>query len=218
MYLRPAFTETDLDRIAGLIASHPFGVVVTHDAHGVMSASHLPFNVARVGDGLVLEAHFGAANPQCAAIDGGPALAIFSGPHAYISPSWYRTQPAVPTWDYAAVHVHGRLEPLADPVDMLDLMAAGDPAEFDIHAMPLAFREAMLRGIKGFRLRSERIEAQWKMSQNRSPADREGVVAGLRAQGEETVAALIAATLRPPSTSGSAACLRHSSECGGSSA
>ena len=64
------------------------------------------------GDGLVLSAHLAAGNPQCALLDGGTALAVFGGPHAYISPAWYRTQPAVPTWDYAAVHVHGTLEPV----------------------------------------------------------------------------------------------------------
>jgi transcriptional regulator len=195
MYLRPAFTETDLDRIAGLIAAHSFGVLVTQGPAGGMAASHVPFMVAREGDGLVLEAHLGSANAQCAAIDGEEALAIFSGPHAYISPSWYVTQPAVPTWDYAAVHVHGRLEAIPDSTDMLHAMAAEDPGRFDIHALPEKFRAAMLGGIRGFRLRSRRIEAQWKMSQNRSIADRLGVIAGLRGQGESAVADLVAATL-----------------------
>ena len=194
MYLRPAFAETDLDRIAGLIAENPFGVLVTHSGRG-MEASHVPFLVARDGETLVLEAHFGSANAQCADIAGGPALAIFSGPHAYISPGWYETQPAVPTWDYAAVHIHGHLEPVADSTDMLHEMAAHDPGKFDIHAMPEKYRTAMLNGIRGFRLRSERIEAQWKMSQNRSIADRKGVIAALRGQGEAAVAALVEATL-----------------------
>jgi transcriptional regulator len=198
MYLRPAFTETDLDRIQALIAANPFGMLVTHSARG-LDASHLPFTVARDGDALVLEAHFAAANPQCAEI-GGTALAIFAGPHAYISPGWYRTQPAVPTWDYAAAHVHGVLEPVTDRAPMTAMLrdlSRDDPNHFDMDTLPEKFRDAMMGGIRAFRLRSTRIEAQWKMSQNRSAADREGVIAALRQGGQDAVADLVAATLPP---------------------
>ncbi len=204
MHLRPAFAETDLDRMAALITAHSFGLLVTAG----FAASHVPMVVAREGDTLVIEGHLAAANPQCAAIAaGGEALAVFAGPHAYISPGWYATQPAVPTWDYAAVHLHGRMEPLADCVPMLKALARHDPNGFEIDALPAAFRTTMLGGITGFRLRAERIEAQWKMSQNRSVADRRGVIAALQAQagqaqggqdrGRQDVAALIAATLPP---------------------
>ena len=196
MYARPAFAEPDLDRIAALIAAHPFGLLVT-SADG-LDASPLPFMAAREGEGLVLEAHLAAGNPQCARIAAGDAaLAVFSGPHAYISPSWYRTQPAVPTWDYAAVHVHGVLEPVTEAEEvraMLHRLSALDRA-FDMDALPADYLAGMMRGMRGFRMRSTRIEAQWKMSQNRSVADREGVIAALRAQGSEDVAALVAATL-----------------------
>lgn len=198
MYLRPAFAETDLDRIEALIAANPFGLLVTHGARG-LDASHIPFTVSRDGEALVLEAHLAAANPQCADL-GGVALAIFSGPHAYISPGWYRTQPAVPTWDYAAAHVHGVLEPVAEcgpMTTMLRDLARDDPNHFDMDALPAKFRDAMMDGIRAFRLRSTRIEAQWKMSQNRSAGDREGVIAALRQSGQEAVADLIAATLPP---------------------
>jgi transcriptional regulator len=196
MYHRPAFAETDLDRIAALVTAHPFGLLVTHGARG-LDASPIPFAVARDGKALVLDAHLAAANPQCADI-GGEALAVFSGPHAYVSPGWYRTQPAVPTWDYAAVHVHGTLEPVTDRepmAAMLRELSRLDPNGFDLDTLPEKFREAMLGGIRAFRLRSTRIEAQWKMSQNRSTADREGVIAALRAGGQHDVADLIAATL-----------------------
>jgi transcriptional regulator len=199
MYLRPAFTETDPGRIAGLIEAHPFGLLVTHGPGG-LDASHVPFIVERSGEGLVLGAHLAAANPQCAMLDGGAAIAVFSGPHAYVSPSWYRTQPAVPTWDYAAVHVHGRLEAVSDEAEVASILhrlAAGDPAQFDVHALDAKYRTMMFKGIRAFRLRAERVEAQWKMSQNRSQADRQGVVDALRAQGSEDVAELIAATLPP---------------------
>ena len=196
MYLRPAFAETDMARIAALVTAHPFGVLVTQDADG-MSASHIPFAVSLDGDVLVLEGHLGRANPQSAQLAGGQGLAIFGGPHAYVSPSWYVTQPAVPTWDYAAVHVHGVLDAVDDAPTlhaMLRTLSAHDP-HFDLDALDPQYRDGMVRGIRGFRLRAVRIEAQWKMSQNRSAADRAGVVAGLRAQGEHETAALVAATL-----------------------
>ena len=196
MYHRPAFAEPDLDRIAALIAAHPFGLLVT--AAGGLDASPIPFVVTREGDGLLLSGHLAAGNPQCARIAAGDAaLAIFGGPHAYISPSWYRTQPAVPTWDYAAVHVHGRLQPMTDDGQMramLRALGAADP-NFTLESLPADFLAGMMRGIRAFRIRSERIEAQWKMTQNRSVADRESVIAALRAQGSHDVAELIAATL-----------------------
>lgn len=201
MYLRPAFVETDLARVTALIEANSFGMLVTHGKEG-MAASHVPFLVERAGDSLILSAHLGAPNSQCADLDGGQALAIFTGPHAYISPGWYRTQPAVPTWDYVAVHVHGTLEPITDLGEicaMLRALAVHDPERFDLDALPDKFRASMIAGIRAFRLPAKRIEAQWKMSQNRSPADRQGVAAALRRLGNEPVAELIEATLPPTS-------------------
>ena len=199
MYLRPAFNETDPGRIAALIEQNSFGTLVTHGPDG-LTATHVPFLVHRTGEQLVLTAHLGAPNPQCALLDGGDALAIFTGPHAYISPLWYRTQPAVPTWDYVAVHIHGKLEAVNDVEETSEILrglAVQDPEHFDLDALPAKFRDGMIAGIRGFRLPAERIEAQWKMSQNRSPADRIAVAAALRAQGDHAVAELIEATLPP---------------------
>ena len=197
MYLRPAFASHDLDRILPVIAENPFGTLITRTASG-MEASHVPFLVARDGAGVLLSAHLGRPNTQCGAFEGGTALAIFTGPHAYIAPGWYANQPAVPTWDYVAVHVHGVLEPVDDvpgTKDILRGLAAHDPAGFDLDKLAEDYLAGMLRGIRAFRLRSTHIEAQWKLSQNRSVADREGVIAGLRAEGQDATADLIAATL-----------------------
>lgn len=199
MYLRPAFTETDPDRIRDLIRARHFGLLVTHGPRG-SEASHIPFTLAEHGEGFTLMGHLAAANPQCDSLTG-PALAVFSGPHAYVSPSWYTVQPAVPTWDYAAVHVHGRLEPLSGPAEIiagLQDLSAADPGGFRVDAMPPVFRDRMLAGIRAFRMVPERVEAQWKMSQNRAVADRLGVAAALRAQGDTMaaeVASLVEATL-----------------------
>ncbi len=194
MYLRPAFVETDLDRIERLIRANSFGLLVTIGPNG-MEASHLPFAVTRDGDTLVITGHLAKANRQCAELDGGAGLITFSGPHAYIAPSWYKTQPAVPTWDYSAVHLHGTLELTPDPTPMLTDLATDDPGHFDMHAMPEKFQKMMLAGIVSFRMVATKIEAQWKMSQNRSVDDRLGVIAALRASGQDAVADEIAATL-----------------------
>ena len=211
MYLRPAFVETDPARIVALIRDNPFGLLVTAggdasaaaggDASIEIAGSHIPFTVRETAGGLCLSAHLSADNPQCARLAGGEAMAVFSGPHAYIAPGWYRTQPAVPTWDYCAVHVHGRLSLLEDEAQIeanLRSLAEHDPAGFDLDALPEAYRRKMIAGTRGFTLLATKIEAQWKMSQNRSPADRAAVIAALRARADpmaSQVADLIAATL-----------------------
>ena len=198
MYLRPAFVQTDPAAIQSLIRDFPFAQIVTAGPRG-MEASHLPVMMAEADDGFVLSGHFAAGNPQCEAIGAGTeALAMFSGPHAYTSPSWYEAQPSVPTWDFAAVHVYGRLEPVADPGQVaaeIQLMAELDPARFDVMALHPGYRERMFAGIRAFRMTPSRVEAQWKMSQNRSATDRRRVIEALTAQGETATAAMIAATL-----------------------
>ena len=200
MHLRPAFIEHDPARIRAHIQEHPFGLLATVGPRGI-EASHIPFALRETGDGFVLHGHLAAGNAQCAAMEGGDALAVFGGPHAYISPAWYRVQPAVPTWDYAAVHVSGTLEPVSDPVEVeagLQALAAYHPSGFRMDAMESKFKARMLAGIRAFRLVPRHVEAQWKMSQNRGVADRQSVIAALRAQGDAAsveVAALIEATL-----------------------
>lgn len=195
MHLPPAFVQTDPAKIRALVAENPFGVLVTQGREG-MAASHVPMLLAE-GEELVLEGHLAAANGQCAALRGGEALAIFSGPHVAISPAWYATRPAVPTWDYVAVHVHGVLEAVegAALAALLRRQGSTQAEGFEFDTLPATLADKLLAGIRGFRLRARRVEAQWKLSQNRSAADRRGVVAGLRAQNANGVADLVAATL-----------------------
>lgn len=197
MYLRPVFTVTDQARIVGLIEAYSFGQLITSGPDG-MAATHLPFIVSVEDGQIVLTGHLGAANAQCAALAGGQGLATFCGPHAYIAPGWYKTQPAVPTWDYAAVHIHGTLELVEDEASVsaiLRALAKDDPERFDLDALEDKFRLMLYKGIKAFRMKASKIEAQWKMSQNRSAEDRLSVIAALRAQGNDACADLIAETL-----------------------
>jgi transcriptional regulator len=198
MYVPSAFAETDLARIAGLIRDYPFGLLVTEV--GGVQVSHIPFVLTETADGFFLRGHLAAANPQCAAFAGGRAVAVFQGPHSYISPSWYGTGPAVPTWNYAAVHVSGRISPLDDGEQlaaMLRALGAHDPG-FDFDALPAGYRAGMIANIRAFTLLPERIEGKWKMSQNRPEADRLAIAARLRASADPlaiATAELVAATL-----------------------
>jgi len=200
MYLRPVFSQPEEARIRALIEANAFGQLVTCGPRG-LEASPIPFVLRPQGEGFLLAGHLAAGNPQCDMLDGGDALAIFAGPHAYISPVWYGVQPAVPTWDFAAVHVSGRLEAVTDPEAIqrdMERLAASDPAGFTVAAMEAGFRARMIAGVRAFVLRPSKVEAQWKMSQNRAAADRTRVVAALRAQGDPMsaeVADLIAETL-----------------------
>ena len=115
VYLPPAFTETRPELLIEHIERHEFGLLVSHGTEGLI-ASQIPFLLARRDDQLYLEGHLARANPQLADLNsGGEALAIFPGPHAYISPSWYEPGPAVPTWNYATVHAYGTARTIADP-------------------------------------------------------------------------------------------------------
>jgi transcriptional regulator len=128
--------------------------------------------------------HVAAANPHANLADGERALVVFTGPHAYVSPAWYENHPAVPTWNYAAVHVYGRTTRL--PKERLRALVARLVATYEprgsswkMGALPAAYMEKMLDGIAGFEIPIERIEGKFKLSQNRDAADRRRVIAAL---------------------------------------
>lgn len=126
---------------------------------------------------------------------------MFQGPHAYISPSWYETQPAVPTWNYAAVHAYGAPH-LLDSSELKTLLYAtvalyeGDGPERGKFEMGPEYVEQTMRGIVGFEIRITQLEGKLKMSQNRSETDRRQVIAALRASGRASDAE-VAAMMRP---------------------
>jgi transcriptional regulator len=188
MYVPKAFREDDQARLHGFLAAWSFALLVT-DVDGVPGATHLPLVLdAGAGPHGTLIGHVARANPQWQTFDGTrQALAIFQGPHAYVSPNWYATTPAVPTWNYAAVHAYGRprvLEGAAATRDAVSrLVAIHDPA-WRIADQPEEFIAGMLRGIVAFAMPIERLEGKLKLSQNRPAADRPGIVRALRAGGE----------------------------------
>lgn len=194
MYLPAHFRDESRTTAEALLRAHPFATLVT-TLDGAPFATHLPLLLA--DDGQRLLGHFARPNPQVRGIGSGePALAIFHGPHAYVSPRWYERRPAVPTWNYAVLHVRGRLQPLADGAELravqAQLVDAFEPAPLPDGVMPETHVEQLSAGIVGFALAIERIDTKLKFGQHRSLADQQGVEAGLLATAGSDEAALVA--------------------------
>ncbi|WP_204101296.1 FMN-binding negative transcriptional regulator [Occallatibacter savannae] len=153
-------------------------------------ATHLPLVVRDEGPHGVLEGHFAKANPHWQALANRPTLVVFPGPHSYVSPSLYVEQTSVPTWNYIAIHAYGTLELVEEETAkealLFNLIDANEPAYADKwRGMPEDYRRGLLKGIVGFRIPIAHIEGKFKLSQNRSEADRRGVEAAHRAGGDD---------------------------------
>ena len=186
VYLPPAFTETRQQVLVEHIERHDFGLLVSHGAAG-LNASHIPFLVEYHGEELHLLGHLARPNPQVEDLGHDEqVLAIFSGPHAYISPSWYAAGPAVPTWNYVDVHAYGtvRLVREADWLRSLllrlsDRHEAGSSNPWRMRELPEPYLQGMLKGIVGLDIAVTRLEGKYKLSQNRPAVDRPRVIAEL---------------------------------------
>ena len=146
------------------------------------AATHLPLVIKDEGLHGLLEGHFAKANPHWQALAGRETLAVFSGPHSYVSPTLYTEELSVPTWNYIAVHAYGTLQPVEDEPGKEALLAGliqnHEPGFAERwRQMPDGFRRTMLAGIVGFRIPIARIEGKFKISQNRGEAERRNVQA-----------------------------------------
>jgi transcriptional regulator len=210
MHIPAQFAETDVAVLHELIRNAGAATLVTSTADG-MEANHLPL-LLDPGDGPhgALLGHFARVNPQWRRFDPkAAALAIFTGPEAYVSPSWYPGKAehgkAVPTWNFIAVHVYGALEILDNAAKTRDIVArltdrheAGRAEPWRVDDAPADYLQAMLKGIVGFRLRIDRLEGKRKLSQNRSAEDQASVIAGLRRHGGAQETATADAMTPPP--------------------
>jgi transcriptional regulator len=154
-----------------------FGPLTAQDDAHPATATHLPLVIKDEGEHGVIEGHFARANPHWSLLDGRETLVVFSGPHSYVSPSLYTERQSVPTWNYIAVHASGTLATIHDEVAkhalLRDLIQSNEPAYLEQWlSLPEHFRHGMLTGIVGFRILITRIEGKFKISQNRSEADR----------------------------------------------
>ena len=181
MYVPEHFALNDPAELSVFIRANPFATIVSL-LDGALVATHVP--VLLDGDaaaGGKLVGHFARANTHWRAFDGAAkSLVIFAGPHAYVSPAWYNETPAVPTWNYAAVHVYGAVRAIEDPEAILPvidrLIAAFDTQGYGPESVPQDYRVNMARGTVGFELTISRVEGKAKLSQNRPVEDRRSVV------------------------------------------
>jgi transcriptional regulator len=195
MYQPSHFREDRLEVMHDLMRAHPLATLVSFDGDGV-SANHLPLVLhSDVSERGTLRGHVAKANPFWKNFDASvEALAVFQGPHHYISPGWYPSKKehgrVVPTWNYAVVHAYGPMSVFDDAewlLAHLQELTSQQEADRDhpwvVTDAPADYLAGMLKGIVGFEIPITRIEGKWKFSQNRSEKDREGVVRGLNVEG-----------------------------------
>lgn len=204
MYMPKHHEESRLDVLHALIRAHPLGAwVVLGD--GELIANHIPFLLDTTrGELGTLVGHLARANPVWQAGPSAvPSVVMFQGPQTYITPAWYPSKQehgkAVPTWNYAVVHVQGQPRFIEEHdwlykhVSLLtDTHEATEARPWQVDDAPADYREALLRAIVGLEIPIQRIEGKWKTSQNRPERDRQGVVAGLLGRGDDESAAMAA--------------------------
>ena len=196
MYIPASFNESRLEKLHELIVSYPLGLLVTHGSNG-LDASPIPFLLyPDEGEHGVLRAHLAKANPHWKSLAGqAECLIVFQGPEGYVTPSWYpsktETHKAVPTWNYATVHVWGSPQVIEDAAwlrrQVDDLTAFHErprPQPWSVSDAPAEYITNQMKAIIGIEIPISRIEGKWKMSQNKDKADREGVINGMRSNAD----------------------------------
>lgn len=195
MYVPSHFEETRTEVLHRLVHDHPLAALIAYTPDG-LEANHVPLELEPgLGPLGTLRGHVARANPMWrTASSAVEALAIFQGPDHYVSPGWYATKretgKVVPTWNYAVVHAYGPLRVIDDPVWLHALVErltarheAGRAAPWQVTDAPADYIAATSRGIVGIEIPITRIVGKWKVSQNRTEADRAGVADGLQAEG-----------------------------------
>jgi transcriptional regulator len=194
VYTPKHFEETDPETLRALIRSHSLGTWVTQSG-GALSVNHVPFLLRTDADSPgVLVGHVARANPVWRSFSTTtPSIVVFQGAESYITPSWYPSKhahgKAVPTWNYAVVHAHGVPRAIDDAEwllahlnDLTNTHEAGRALPWKVADAPREYIEQMIANIVGIEIALTHLEGKWKVSQNRSDADRLGIVAGLMAK------------------------------------
>jgi len=202
MYTPRHFAEPRIEVLHELIRSQPLATLVVMGPSG-LNANHIPLYLSEAqGPFGTLRGHVSRSNPVWREFNPGvSALAVFSGPDAYITPSWYATKhetgQAVPTWNYVVAHAHGPLRAIEDPAwlrshveELTHQHESPSPKPWTPADAPTDYIARLLAGIVGLEMVIERIEGKWKVSQNQPEANRKGVILGLEARGDGSSAAM----------------------------
>lgn len=195
MYVPPHNRESDPAVLLAFMRAYSFATLVTSQ-HDALTATHLPFAIEQAGEQVTLVTHMSRANPQWQALD--PArevLVIFQEPHAYVSPSHYERPMSVPTWNYIAIHAYGSPRILPDPeakqralTQIMATYEAGFIAQWQSY--PPEFQQAKLKGIVAFEIPITRLDARFKLSQDRTPTERATISAHLEASPDSAQATI----------------------------
>ncbi|HSD87442.1 MAG TPA: FMN-binding negative transcriptional regulator [Kofleriaceae bacterium] len=198
MYVPAHFDASDRAFCHELIHAYPFAPITTVTASGDLLASHLPFLLDEDRGPLgTLIGHVARNSPHHGELARGTtALVAFTGPHAYVSPTWYETHPAVPTWNYCIVHAYGVARMLDEEttrtyVDRLAQRFEGtSKTAWRFDALPSEYQNKMVRALVAFEIEIARLEGKAKLTQNRSATDIANVIAALQASGDHDQVAL----------------------------
>jgi transcriptional regulator len=199
MYIPASFAVLEEKTLESFIGRYDFATVISGSVAGLV-ASHIPMLLQRPQGRAVLVGHVARANPHWRQFDGSAdALAIFHGPHGYVSPTWFATSPAVPTWSYAAVHVYGKPRASEDrdftTAALKALVARYESSRtkpWRMEDLAPDYYERLAAAIVAFEMPVDRIEGKFKLGQNRSREDRAGVLKGLAAEDSPAADALAA--------------------------
>jgi transcriptional regulator len=200
VYIPEHFRVRDRETAIAFMRANPFAILVSQTPEGPF-ATHLPLAISQHGERVILRGHVAKANPHWQHLKSQPqALVIFHGPHAYISPSNYATKENVPTWNYGAVHAYGEARVFAEPEQLMpvlqDLIATFEARYAEQWAeLKDAYRQRMLSHIVGFEIAVTKIEAKFKLSQNRTKQEQENVIASL-SRSEDTAISVTARLMR----------------------
>jgi transcriptional regulator len=184
MYTPVRFQESDPQTLFAFMQEHSFAAL-TSLHQGQLFTTHLPFLLQQRGDQLMLIGHMARANPQWKSFLAQEVLVIFAGPHCYISPTWYKAAPHVPTWNYTAVHAYGTPSLIEDPEavhavlrDLVEHFEASEATPW-LMELPEDFRQNLQAAIVAFEIPVSRLQGKFKLSQNRTSSERAGVIAAL---------------------------------------
>jgi transcriptional regulator len=196
LYVPPHFRLEDRGALVSFMRDNAFATLVSSGEAG-LHVSHIPLLIDVDGEAIRLRGHVARGNPQWEALEGAKhVLAIFQGPHAYVSPTWYATHPSVPTWNYAVVHAHGSAR-LIDEAELHEVVhelsakyEAGNSPPWKMSDQPAAYVSSMLAMIVGFEIEVARLDGKFKLSQNR-PVEIARVAERLEDSGEGEIAHLM---------------------------
>jgi transcriptional regulator len=197
MYIPASFKVVDDGDIAAFLERYDFPTIVSATRDGLF-ATHTPVTLRRGQEGLVIEGHVARANVHWKSMDGVvDAIAIFHGPHAYVSPTWFASSPAVPTWNYAVVHAYGKPQAREDRAFIEDGLRAllrryesGRPNGLQMEDLAPDYRNRLMEGVVGFQMPVVKLEAKFKLGQNRSAIDRARTIEALEHESSAESSAL----------------------------